>query len=90
MADDAIEAGSVCERIGCWQTFVVTLGRGRPRRYCSDECRRQADADRKRCAARVERLRDLLRREEHLLAAMGDAPEQVTRPGGAPIGGDSS
>lgn len=63
--------GSTCERVGCWSTFVVTLGRGRPRRYCSDECRRQADTDRKRCVARVERLRELLRREEHLLAAMG-------------------
>lgn len=69
---DVIEAGAVCERIGCWHTFVVTLGRGRPRRYCSDDCRRQADTDRKRCVARIERLRELLRREEHLLAAMGD------------------
>lgn len=69
--DDDARVGTVCERIGCWATFVINLGRGRTRRYCTDECRRQADTDRKRCLARIAQLEEQLRREQHLLAAMG-------------------
>lgn len=69
--ESTFEVGATCERIGCWATFVTTAGRGRPRRYCSDECRRQADVDRTRCVARIDRLEELLRRERHLFAAMG-------------------
>lgn len=75
---------SVCLRVTCWNIFFVEPGPGRPRRYCSDECRRRADTDRKRCLARIEQLRDQLRREEHLLAAMTEPtnPRGQTEPQG--------
>ena len=75
-----IEVDAICERIGCRNGFTINLGRGRPRRYCCDECRRDADTDRKRCVARIERMRELLRREEHLLAAMGEPIPATTIP----------
>lgn len=74
-------AGACCERFGCWNTFIVTLGRGRPKRYCSEDCRRQADVERKRCVARIELLEKQLTRERHILAAMGGLAEDATLEG---------
>lgn len=35
------------------------MGRGRPRHYCSDECRREADSDARRLAAQLEHHRSM-------------------------------
>lgn len=78
-ADVDVEAGAICERVGCWNGFIVTLGRGRPKRFCSDECRRAADNDRRRCIAQIARLETALRRERHLLAAMNDDGDAEAR-----------
>lgn len=60
-----------CGLPGCWELIERTPGRGRPRVYCSDEHRRQADAMRKATEARLSHMREQVRRDEHLLAALG-------------------
>jgi len=62
---------ATCGLPGCWSLFEQTEGRGRPRRYCSEEHRRAADTMRKRTLARLDLMRDAVRRDEHLLAALG-------------------
>jgi hypothetical protein len=64
-----------CGLPGCWAIYEQTQGAGRPRRYCSDEHRREAETMRKRTVARLTRLRDQVRRDEHLLAALGGDPD---------------
>jgi hypothetical protein len=65
-----------CRLPACW-ALCEQPGRGRPRRYCSDEHRREADLMRTRTVARLAHLREMIRRDEHLLAALGgnDDPE---------------
>lgn len=60
-----------CALVGCWAVIENHPGRGRRRRYCTDDHRREADTMRKRALARVEHLTALLDRERHLLAALG-------------------
>lgn len=60
-----------CALPGYWQLCEQPPGAGRPRRYCTDDHRRQADTMRKRTIARLTMLRDQVRRDEHLLAALG-------------------
>lgn len=35
------------------------MGRGRPRHYCSDDCRREAESDARRLAAQIEHHRSM-------------------------------
>lgn len=65
-----------CALPGCWALCPQPEGAGRPRRYCSDEHRREADTMRKRTVARLNLLRDQVRRDEHLLAALGGEDEE--------------
>lgn len=64
-----------CHLPGCWALIDQPSGPGRPRRYCSDEHRREADTMRKRTVARLTHLREQIRRDEHLLAALGGESE---------------
>lgn len=61
-----------CALPGCWVVFEHHDGPGRPRRYCCDDHRREADTMRKRTVARLALLREQVRRDEHLLAALGE------------------
>lgn len=72
---------TTCGLPGCWALYEQIEGRGRPRRYCSDEHRRQADTMRKRTVARLALLRDQMRRDEHLLAALGGEDDDADREG---------
>lgn len=69
-----------CALPGCWAVYAQTEGPGRPRRYCSDEHRREADTMRKRTVARLGLLRDQVRRDEHLLAALGGEDDAEDQP----------
>lgn len=68
-----------CELPGCWALVERTPGAGRPRRYCTEEHRREADTMRKRVVARLASLREQIRRDEHLLAALGGTPNVSLR-----------
>lgn len=68
---------SPCRLPGCWTLIEQPTGAGRPRHYCTDEHRRAADTMRKRTVARLTRLRDQVRLDEHLLAALGGADDEL-------------
>lgn len=48
-----------CARPQCRKEFRRTMGRGRPRHYCSDDCRREAESDARRLAAQIEHHRSM-------------------------------
>lgn len=48
-----------CARPQCRSEFRRTMGRGRPRNYCSDNCRREAESDARRLAAQLEHHRSM-------------------------------
>lgn len=67
-------AGSLltpCALPGCWALCEQSTAAGRPRLYCTDEHRREADTMRRRVVARLAAMREQIRRDEHLLAALG-------------------
>jgi hypothetical protein len=45
---------TVCARPTCRREFTQRLDRGRPRNYCSAECRRLVDSERRRTRSRLE------------------------------------
>ena len=79
-----LEVSVPCARPACRTPFLTNLGgRGRPRLYCSTECRRAAQLEREAAAARVAHLEDQLRRERHYLASF-TATGTTTDTEGAP------
>lgn len=72
------EVAVVCARPTCRATFTASAGRGRPRLYCSDACRRRAQLEREAALVRVASLEDQLRRERHYLAAFATPTTTTT------------
>ena len=68
-----------CGLIGCWRP-LVQKGRGRRRDYCCDEHRREARNMRREAEARIARFSELIRRDQHLLAALGVCPVHRNEP----------
>lgn len=63
-----------CARPSCGRMILPTEGPGRPRRYCSDACRRAADRAIRIARSREALALDQLRRARHTLAAHGAGP----------------
>ena len=75
---DDVELFAYCARPLCRKEFHFVLGRGRPRDFCSETCRRQADVDYKRAKAMVEHFDRLARLHRYDVLAFGrstDGPE---------------
>ena len=73
-----VELFAYCSRPLCRKEFRQVLGRGRRRDFCSETCRRQADADYKRAKAMVEHFDRLARLHRYDVLAFGrstDSPE---------------
>jgi hypothetical protein len=70
-----VEIASYCGRLTCNKAFIQTAGRGRPKEFCSETCRRAADRDYKRARSRAGLLDEQLRRTQHEVAAYGRKPE---------------
>jgi hypothetical protein len=66
-----------CRLPGCWELIEQAGGRGRPRHYCCDDHRRAADLMRTRTIARLMHMREMIRRDEHLLAVLGGADDSA-------------
>lgn len=73
--DTDFEVVAYCGRLSCRKPIVQTAGRGRPREFCSETCRRGADRDYKRAKALVEASERNLRQFRHEVAAYGRKPE---------------
>lgn len=86
-ATDELELAGYCARPMCRNQFQQATGRGRPRDYCSDTCRRLADRDYKRARAIVAHFESLAERSRHDVAAFGRAQEELeaTHPQAMPI-----
>lgn len=68
-----------CAHPQCRKEFRKSMGRGRPRIYCSDDCRRQAEVDARRISAQIQHHREMADMLARDLAAyetptVGDAP----------------
>jgi len=80
MTPSAELAHDYCARPRCRALFVPDDGKGRRQRYCSAECRRAADTERKRVIARIASLERSLRLARLDLAVFGidaDEPEET-------------
>ena len=75
-AEDVVQVATYCGRLTCGQAFVQSVGRGRPKEFCSDTCRRAADRDYKRAKGRAGILNEQLRRTQHEVAAYGRRSEE--------------
>lgn len=64
-----------CGRLSCRKPVVRSSGRGRPKEFCSETCRRGADRDYKRAKSLVEHFEQSLRRTRHEVAAYGRKAE---------------
>jgi len=73
---DDVEIATFCGRLTCGKAFIQTAGRGRPKEFCSETCRRAADRDYKRARGRAGVLDEQLRRTRHEVAAYGRKPEE--------------
>lgn len=73
---DDVEIASYCGRLTCGKAFIQSAGRGRPKEFCSETCRRGADRDYKRARGRANLLDEQLRRTRHEVAAYGRKPEE--------------
>jgi hypothetical protein len=51
---------SVCARPACRAPFDVSMGRGRPKLHCSEECRRLADTEYKQAVSVVRHYEGLV------------------------------
>lgn len=83
---DEVDIASYCGRLTCGKAFIQAAGRGRPKEFCSETCRRAADRDYKRARGRVGILDEQLRWTQHEVAAYGRraeegrlTPEQLSR-----------
>jgi hypothetical protein len=73
-ASDIVTA--VCARPKCRKEFQRSLTRGRRKLYCTEECRRQVDAERRKTRARLRHYEDnvaKLRADDNTYASAGAA-----------------
>ena len=75
--DAVIEVASYCARPACRQQFQQVRGRGRPREFCSEICRRASDKEYKQARAMVDHLQSLLTRSKYDVAAFGRGDDDL-------------
>jgi len=74
--DSDFEFIEYCGRLSCRKPILQTTGRGRPREFCSETCRRGADREYKRAKALVESFERNLRNFRHEVATYGRKAEE--------------
>lgn len=77
--DGEFEIADICGNLACRKPIIQVAGRGRPRGFCSDVCRRAADRDYKRAKKLVETFERNLLRTRHEVAAYGRAGDAEDR-----------
>jgi hypothetical protein len=71
------EVVGYCPRPKCRKEFRQVVGRGRPRTYCSDECRRLAEAELRTLNQRLRHYRSVVEQLQVDVASFGRTPEEL-------------